>query len=57
VTFAVDDTDAIAEKTAKLGGTVVVPPFDAGPVRIATLRDPQGATFSVSRFDPSSGDT
>lgn len=46
VTFAVDDTDAIADRAAELGGTVVVPPFDAEPVRIAVLRDPQGAVFS-----------
>ncbi len=53
VTFAVDDTDAIATRAAKLGGTVLVPPFDAGVVRAAVLQDPQGATFTVSKFDPS----
>jgi uncharacterized protein len=52
VTFAVDDTDAVAERAAQLGGTVVVPPYDQGPVRIAGLRDPQGAGFTVSRFRP-----
>lgn len=53
VTFAVDGTDAIAERAAELGGTVVTAPFDAGPTRVAVLRDPQGATFSVSTYAPS----
>jgi predicted enzyme related to lactoylglutathione lyase len=52
VTFAVDDADAIAERAAQLGGVVVVPPHDAPPVRLAVLRDPQGAEFTVSRFAP-----
>jgi predicted enzyme related to lactoylglutathione lyase len=52
VTFAVADADAIAANAVQLGGTVLVPPFDAGVVRIAVLRDPQGAVFSVSRFSP-----
>jgi predicted enzyme related to lactoylglutathione lyase len=52
VTFAVDDTDATADRAGQLGGTLVVPPYDAGPVRAAILRDPQGAAFSISRYDP-----
>jgi uncharacterized protein len=52
VTFAVDDTDAIAAGTADLGGEVVVPPFDVGGARAAVLSDPQGAVFSVSKYDP-----
>jgi len=52
VTFAVDDTDAIAARAAELGGTVMVPPFDAGPTRVAVLSDPQGAVFTASRFYP-----
>lgn len=52
LTFAVDDPDGIAERAAILGGGVVVPPFDAGPTRVAVLSDPKGAVFSVSRFDP-----
>jgi uncharacterized protein len=51
VTFAVDDADATAARAAELGAKVVVAPFDAGPTRVAVLSDPQGATFSVSRFD------
>lgn len=52
VTFAVDDTDAIAQRTTELGGSVVIAPFDADVVRIAVLSDPQGAVFSVNTFDP-----
>ena len=52
VTFAVDDADAIADKTTKLGGKVVVPPFDAPWVRMTVITDPQGATFTASKFVP-----
>jgi hypothetical protein len=51
VTFAVDDADATAQRAERLGGTVVVPPFDAGPSRIAVLRDPQGAVFTANRYN------
>ena len=54
VTFSIDDTDETATRAAELGGTVIAPPFDAGPTRVAVLRDPQGALFTVSRFDPES---
>ena len=50
VTFAVDDADAVAETASKLGGTVVVPPFDAPWVRMTVITDPQGATFIASKF-------
>jgi uncharacterized protein len=52
ITFAVEDTDATAARAAELGGEVAVPPFDAGPVRNAVLRDPQGAQFTVGHYDP-----
>jgi uncharacterized protein len=52
VTFAVDDADAVAEKAGELGGTVVVPPFDAPWVRMTIVSDPQGATFIASQFVP-----
>jgi len=52
VTFSVDDSDVIAARAAELGGRVIAPPFDAGPVRIAVLADPQGAVFTVSRYQP-----
>ena len=52
VTFAVDDADATAEQAAKLGGQVVVPPHDAPWVRMTVITDPQGATFTASKFVP-----
>jgi uncharacterized protein len=56
VTFATDDTDATAAKARELGGEVIVPPFDAPwstatyTIRLTVISDPQGATFSASRF-------
>jgi predicted enzyme related to lactoylglutathione lyase len=52
VIFAVDDADATAETAAELGGQVVVPPFDAPWVRMTVITDPQGATFTASKFVP-----
>ena len=52
VTFSVDDTDAIAERTRQLGGSVTVPPFDVPYARIAVVTDPQGAVFTVSKYIP-----
>jgi uncharacterized protein len=56
VTFAVDDADATAERAAELGGKVVVPPFDAPWVRMTVITDPQGATFTASKFVPENND-
>ena len=56
VTFAVDDADATAARAAELGGTVVVPPFDAPWVRMTVIADPQGATFIASKFVPENRD-
>jgi predicted enzyme related to lactoylglutathione lyase len=56
VTFAVDDADAIADKAAALGGNVVVPPFDAPWIRSTVIADPQGATFTASKFVPENKD-
>jgi predicted enzyme related to lactoylglutathione lyase len=56
ITFAVDDADAIAARAAELGGHVVVPPFDAPWVRMTIIRDPQGATFTASKFVPENKD-
>lgn len=45
---SVDDVDAAAARAAELGGTVVTQPFDVMSAgRLAILRDPQGATFSL----------
>jgi uncharacterized protein len=56
VTFAVDDADTTAATATQLGGTVLVPPFDAPWVRMTILVDPQGATFTASRFTPENKD-
>jgi hypothetical protein len=52
ITFSVDDADAIADRTAKLGGKVLVPPVDAPWVRRVVLSDPQRAVFIPSKFTP-----
>ena len=56
VTFAVDDADATAARAAELGGNVVVEPFDAPWVRMTVITDPQGATFTASKFVPENKD-
>jgi predicted enzyme related to lactoylglutathione lyase len=56
VTFAVDDADAIATRAAELGGQVLVAPFDAPWVRMTIITDPQGATFTASKFVPDNKD-
>jgi len=56
VTFAVDDADATAANASELGGTVIVPPFDAPWVRMTIIGDPQGATFIASKFVPENKD-
>jgi uncharacterized protein len=56
LTFAVDDADAIAARAAELGGQVVVPPFDAPWTRMTIIADPQGATFTASKFVPENRD-
>jgi predicted enzyme related to lactoylglutathione lyase len=53
ITFAVDNADAVAERAARLGGTVLVPPLDAPWVRMTVVHDPQGAVFTARRFTPS----
>lgn len=56
VTFAVEDADAVAARAAELGGRVLVPPFDAPWVRMTIISDPQGATFTASKFVPENKD-
>jgi uncharacterized protein len=56
VTFAVDDADAIAGKATELGGNVLMPPLDAPWVRMTVIADPQGATFTASKFVPENRD-
>lgn len=44
----VEAADAAAEQARAQGGTVVAGPYDAADIgRMATLRDPEGAAFSV----------
>jgi predicted enzyme related to lactoylglutathione lyase len=52
VTFAVADADEVAARATELGGTVLVAPFDAPWVRMTVIADPQGATFTASKFVP-----
>jgi uncharacterized protein len=47
VYFQVAGTDAAVAKVAELGGSTLVEPFDSPVGRIATVRDPQGAVFSI----------
>lgn len=52
VTFTVADADAIAEGARRLGGAVEVEPADVGPTRMSMCRDPAGARFTASAFNP-----
>lgn len=47
VYFAVDGTDAAAERITELGGAIVMPPRDIEPGRFAVATDPTGAAFSI----------
>ena len=49
VNFWVPDADAVAAKTAELGGRVVVPPYDAPGFRAAVVADPRGAALTVGQ--------
>ena len=56
VTFAVADADTTAARATELGARVLVPPFDAPWVRMTVISDPQGATFTASKFVPENRD-
>jgi predicted enzyme related to lactoylglutathione lyase len=47
VWFAVADTDAIAAAATAAGGSLLADPTDTPIGKIATIRDPQGAAFSI----------
>ena len=52
--FGTTDVDAAADRTAELGGEVLLGPLDIPNTgRVAVLRDPDGATFGV--FDRTAG--
>lgn len=53
--IAVDDCDATAAKAGELGGAVLQPPMETPPGRMAVLRDPQGAVFSVIKLTDPAG--
>jgi hypothetical protein len=46
VDFWVTAVDAVADRAARLGGKVVVPPHDTPGFRRAVISDPQGATLA-----------
>ena len=52
VTFAVADADAAAAAAVAHGGRIVMPPTDMPWVRMTVIADPEGATFTASRFVP-----
>jgi predicted enzyme related to lactoylglutathione lyase len=47
VYFAVDDCDSAVSKAEAFGAAVLMTPTDVPPGRFATIRDPQGAVFSM----------
>lgn len=51
VYVTVDNVDETLAQVARLSGAVVMPPMDVpGVGRMAVVRDPQGATFSVITY-------
>jgi predicted enzyme related to lactoylglutathione lyase len=52
VYFAVADADATVAKATELAGSILVEPFDTPVGRMAVIRDPQGATFSIIQPPP-----
>jgi predicted enzyme related to lactoylglutathione lyase len=52
VTFAVADADAAFARAIGLGATAVTAPFDTPYTRQSTVRDPQGASFTLSEYRP-----
>ena len=48
--FAVDDCDKAAEIAQARGGTVMQPPMDIPPGRMAVIADPAGAVFNIIKM-------
>jgi uncharacterized protein len=46
----VDDVDEATQKAVELGGNIIAPPLDGPFSRDATLADPQGAVFTISKI-------
>jgi hypothetical protein len=53
--FQVESAQATADKAAKLGATVVMPPSPMGPGTFAVIRDPAGAHFLLWESKESMG--
>ena len=53
-TFAVADADAAVARATELGATVVAPLYDTPYTREGVVRDPQGATLTLSEYRPPS---
>jgi uncharacterized protein len=56
VQFSTDDAEQAAAKAAELGGEVLMQPTDVPWARITVLRDPQGASFTASKYAPENKD-
>ncbi|WP_407564950.1 VOC family protein [Streptomyces sp. 184] len=56
VCFAVDDCDRAVETTERRGGSVTFGPQDSPFGRMATLKDPQGASFTVINVNRTVGE-
>jgi predicted enzyme related to lactoylglutathione lyase len=52
LTFAVADRDDTVATAIRLGATDLSGPIDTNWTKAAIVRDPQGATFTVSQFTP-----
>jgi uncharacterized protein len=51
VYVTVEDVDATIRQAEQLGGSLIMPPMEIDGVgRMAVLKDPQGATFSVIKY-------
>ena len=52
VTFAVADRDEAVATALRLGATDLSGPLDSMWTRAAVVREPQGASFTLSQFTP-----
>ena len=52
MTFTVADADASAARVKELGGQVLSEPHGRPVVARDEIRDPQGATLTLSQFKP-----
>jgi predicted enzyme related to lactoylglutathione lyase len=55
VTFAVADRDDMVATAIRLGASDLCGPMDTAWTKAALVRDPQGATFTLSQFAPPTG--